>query len=495
VLAAEADFPVTSWTVRGLHVWPLVRLSLASSTFRSGSPAHSLRAGWARLAGRVGYGILQWGKARVVDARANRNPDRPAGAVFLASSIGRRPVLEAKRYDPRSGPFVDLLERAGVDTAVWEMSPFGDYNVPRHARSFFVQPYLYAIRGACEVLPLGDDQVELARYNEFLARAKKAGLQFPHASVERLRRDVLFVRRMAAMFARWLRHARPRLGFVANASWADLAFCVACRELGITSVEVQHGVQGNLHPTYGSWSAVPARGWEVRAKVFWSWDEGSAAAINRWASRAPGYHTAIVGGDPWREMWLSDKPAYPDVDRRITQWKREIGGDKHILVTLTSQGEAVPAEVLEVVRRSPADWRYWFRLHPVDQESRGREVKQILKAAGQDPMLLEVATETPLHALLRHMDAHVSVALSTVVLEAAAFGVPSVACGLEARDFYADQIASGMLVVTSGGPDLLNELVRLLNRPQTPPRFEPPTAQRALAHILALAGRNAGPSG
>jgi hypothetical protein len=485
VRAAETDFPVTSWKIRGLHVWPMIRLFLSSSTFRAGSPTHSLRAGWLRLGGNVGFGLLEWAKARVADARANRSPRSPVGAVFLTSSIGRRPLLYGKRYDPRSGPFVDLLERAGVPTAVWEISPFGDYNFPRYHPSFFVQPHLFALRAACEVLSLGDDRVELTRYHEFLARVRAAGLDFPHVDVERLRRDVLYVRRLADLFSRWLRRARPRFGFLANASLVEQAFCVACRELGITSVEVQHGVQGELHPTYGSWSAVPPEGWEVRARVFWCWDENSAAAINRWAMCAPGRHTAIVGGDPWRELWASDNPVRAGVAHLIAARKRGIGGEKHILVTLTSQGAAVPAEVLDAVRRSPADWRFWFRLHPVDQMSRAREASRILREAGQDPTLLEVATETPLHALLPHMDAHVSVALSTVVLEAAANGVPSVACSTEAGDFYADQIASGMLVVAPGGPGILNALVRLLSEPRQPPRLEQPRAPRALHHLLS----------
>ena len=123
---------------------------------------------------------------------------------------------------------------------------------------------------------------------------------------ERLRRDALFLRRLADTFKAWLSRSGARLGFVANTGLQEQAFCLACRELGIISIELQHGVQGDLHPSYGSWFAVPGAGWETRARVFWSWDEESAAAINRWAVCAPDAHVAIVGGDPWREMWLDE---------------------------------------------------------------------------------------------------------------------------------------------------------------------------------------------
>jgi hypothetical protein len=137
---AEADFPVTSWKVRGIRVWPLIRLSLSSSTFQAGSPTHSLAAGWRRLGWNVAGGLAGWAKARVGDGSANRRPWEPADAVFLASSIGRRPLVDGKRYDIRAGPYVELLTRSGARSLVWEMSPYGDYNVPRYTPSFLVQP-------------------------------------------------------------------------------------------------------------------------------------------------------------------------------------------------------------------------------------------------------------------------------------------------------------------------------------------------------------------
>ncbi|MDQ2671892.1 MAG: hypothetical protein M3Y38_03605 [Actinomycetota bacterium] len=394
-------------------------------------------------------------------------------------------MLGNRRYDPRSGPFVDLLERAGLSTAVWEMSPFGDYNIPRHTRSFLVQPHLIALRAASQVLPQKDDRVELEGFQEFVRRASAAGLRFRHADANRLSRDMLYLSLLADRFSGWLRATRPRLGFVANVGLAEQAFCVACRGLGITSVEVQHGVQGDLHPTYGSWSALPRTGWEVRARVFWCWDEESAAAINRWAAHAPGYHEAIVGGDPWREMWLdSENPITRAAKRLVGERKQLIGGEKHILVTLTSQGEAIPADVLEAVRGSPAGWRYWFRLHPVDQASRAPVARRALLQVNGDPELLDFATEAPLYALLPHMDCHLSVALSTVLREAAAQGLPSVACGVEAAVFYPQEVASGLLLVAAGD-GLVPALRQALDRGRRSATLEPPSAPRAMTRLLS----------
>jgi len=481
----ERGLPVTRWSVRGIRVWPLVRLSLSSSTFRAGSPRHGLSAAWHHRVWNVAGGLSAWARAYVGDAAANRRPTERADAVFLSYSAGRRPLMGGKRYDVRAGPFVELLTGLGARSLVWEMSPFGDYNTPRHPPSFLIQPHLASLRAACQLLPVGDDLVELDSYDDFLTLVGEAGLTFAHADVMRIRRDALFLRRLADRFAGWLERSRPRLGFVANTGPPEQAFCLACRELGITSVELQHGVQGDLHPSYGSWFAVPREGWETRARVFWSWDEQSAAAINRWAVRAPGRHLAVVGGDPWREMWLNESSELARSSRDlIEKRKRAAGGDRHILVTLSSQGDAVPAAVLEAVRSSPPTWRYWFRLHHVDQSARWAEAARLLGRFGGDPSLMEFATEMPLHALLRCLDCHLTVSLSTVVSEAAAHGLPSVACGREAADFFGEEISAGMLVVAETSADILAALQRLLVVGRRPVDAGPVRAPATLRRLL-----------
>jgi hypothetical protein len=248
---------------------------------------------------------------------------------------------------------------------------------------------------------------------------------------------------------------------------------------------VQHGSQGDLHPSYGSWFAVPKEGWETRARVFWSWDQSSAAAINRWAACAPDHHVAIVGGDPWREMWLDE---VADSSRRIGQLiearKRASGRPHHILVTLSSKGDIVPRPMREAIESSPASWCYWFRLHPVNQPERRVEAARVLGPLGVDLGLMELATEMPLHALLWRMDCHLTASRSTVVTEAAALGLPSVACGPEAPDFYQAEMAAGLLAVATTGAAIQQALQWALGR-RRPVSFEPPKGLTAMRRLLA----------
>jgi hypothetical protein len=136
------------------------------------------------------------------------------------------------------------------------------------------------------------------------------------------------------------------------------------------------------------------------------------------------------------------------------------------------------------MRASPADWRYWFRLHPVNQAKRQADARRILGPLGVDTRLTQFATEAPLHALLGRMDCHLSVSLSTVISEAAAFGVPSVAIGREAPDFYRAELSTGMLAAATTGPELLEAVRRQLLRGRSTPAQEEPRALETMRRLL-----------
>jgi hypothetical protein len=184
-------------------------------------------------------------------------------------------------------------------------------------------------------------------------------------------------------------------------------------------------------------------------------------------------------------MWMD---AGSELSRRndllIAERKRASGVERHILVTLSSQGDAVPPAVLEAVRTSPPSWGYWFRLHPVNQSARRVEAERVLGPLGIDLELMKFATEVPLHALLRQMDCHLSVGLSTVVTEAAAHGIPSIACGREAPDFFRAEVETGMLLVATAVSDILDALRRLLGEGRRPGTAEQPRARAAMRRLL-----------
>ncbi|MGH9371971.1 MAG: hypothetical protein ACRD15_10625 [Vicinamibacterales bacterium] len=488
---SERDFPVAAWTAHGVRVWPIVRLQLLAQNANASVLQDAVGGGARRNAAAVARVVGTWAAATARDWRHNTIRLRRADAVFLAYSSGNQPTIDGRRYNPLLAPYVHLLQRTGRTAAVWEMCHEGEYNIPRSIPSAFIQPQLLAHRIASLFMyrPNEDDAV-VDGFRELVARARAAGLVNRYTNVRALLRDTYFVRRTADWFKRRLAIVGPSHGFVADYGLREQAFCLACRELGIPSVELQHGVINDTHPAYAGWQAVPVGGYESRPALFWCWDATGVAAIERWAARAPGGARAVLGGDPWREQWRQDDAVLVRAfDERIATIKEALPASAHVLVTLDPTGAVVPDILIEAMRRSPAEWCYWVRLHPLGQRARLPDARRTLDANRIRCAPVHLSSEWPLHAVLRHVDAHVTGCWSTVVMEAEDFGVSSVACAERAREVFPQQMADGTLRIAAT-PDELLTAVALQIRNRRPRRaVSAADPERALRDALSTAPR------
>ena len=484
----ERGLPVEGWHLHGFGVWPLVRLQLFAANANASVLHDAVSGGALRNAAAVSTAYFAWARAIVQDRRNNAHGLAPADVVFLAYSAGRQPVIDGRRCNPLLAPYVELVRDAGKRAAVWEMCHDGDYNLPRSVPSSFIQAQLVSLRLASLFLHRpGRALPPLDGYPEFVARVQAAGLRNRYAMMEALERDAYFVRRAADWFKRRLAAVGPSHGIVADYGPRELAFCLACRELGIQSVELQHGVINEVHPAYAGWRSVPAGGYATRPSVFWCWDEEGERAIEGWATARHGT-AAVAGGDPWREQWIgTDTQLVRTVDGQIEEIKRASGASRHILVTLDPTGPVVPAIVADAMRRSPADWCYWVRLHPVGQRQRLPEAARVLRSSGVRSAPVELSSQWPLPGLLRHMDAHVTPFWSTVVIEAEDFGVRSVACAERAREVFSRQLAEGTLQIALTHDDLVASIAQQIAGRQAPRAERRPDPVRTMAAILSPA--------
>jgi hypothetical protein len=477
----EHRLPVAEWHSAGVPVWPFIRFEVYGTNFNPTFAAQGLEGGWRNKLWAVGRGLSAWALAVVRDVRASSRIAEPADVVFLATSIGRFPLLEGRRYNPLLAPYVALLTSLGRRCLTWEVAPSGHYNIPRHTPSVLIQPTWLFSRAVNAIRSHTQVQAHLPGHYAFLAMLEEEGLRTRYADIRSIRRDAEFVRTLSGRFQRWLTRIDPELGIVSDASLRDQAFILACRNLGVTTIELQHGVQGPLHPSYGSWEAVPPQGYRTKPSIYWCWDAPSADAINQWAARTGGAHQAIIGGDAWRQIWL--EPANPVVkatDDLIQRAMAQKGAARHMLISLDTIGDLVPSRVLEMMRKAPPSWCFWLRLHPIDAVQRLPELERIVTDARIASMPPRWVAELPLHGILRHVDAHLTTAWSSVVLDASAFNVRSMACSPEASAVYPAEIASGMLRIVESSADMLSAM-------ETMPRPEAIyTAQQAAPTCIAV---------
>jgi len=486
----EQSLPVSEWTANGVRIWPMVRLELYATHYGATIVNASLEAGALARVRAVTRSLVSEAAARVRDWPRNRSVGTRTDASFLADDAGVQPLMQGKRQNRLLAPYVEAAEALGLRTNTWEMSPFGTYNIPRGAPSAYVQHRMLYRRIESMLRPKGVS-MQLSDYDTYLDRVRAEGLNSRYESQDALARDVAYMLVLADDFGRWLKRASPRIAFIAGYGSREAAFCLACARCGVTTVDIQHGVQGPLHPAYAGWASVPGAGYEIRPRGFWCWDQESADAINAWASGNPN-HTAFVGGDAWpsfverRQGASSGSPVQSDV---TLERERYGPGTKHVLVTLDSAGPVIPTVVLDAMASAPRNWLFWIRAHPADQASRLPEAKALAANARWQNADVGVATEAPLPSLLAFADAHLAAAWSSVVLDAASAGVRSVAVSPHAAEVYPAQLDAGLLVCATDPSAIVQALQRAIECGRLAPLANQVSAIDGMRHVLSISER------
>jgi len=190
-----------------------------------------------------------------------------------------------------------------------------------------------------------------------------------------------------------------------------LALGLAATRSLTPSIEYQHGIQNDFHGMYSHWINVPSKGYEMLPEVFWLWGEEFKKKLGT-LLKPHMRHKALVGGN----ILLNARTSSRSGEKGSKPGKRDVG--RSILVTLQGDKFYKPFLLEAVVRLQSFVWL--FRDHPRHPIS--EDIKLTLAKFSNRPMH-EIAQQD-LYALLSTVDLHIT-ATSTVALEAAAFGVPT----------------------------------------------------------------------
>lgn len=433
----EALFPVNHWSWQGIDVWPLLRVGLGfhlddhANTYLNRSLLHH---GFQLVKDHFTCAL-----AELQDRSKNQNQDQTVDVVFLSLSTERGFKLDGAWYNLYCDPLRSQFRQGGIDSLILESASAGIYRVPRHSPSIFIQPRVNRLAAKSVLFDNCPDYhnwemfIEFVRFLENRASVTELGVR---SIVKRLS----IVRRWTDNFKTIFDKTKPKLGFVVSYYGPlGMSFVQACREFGIPSVDLQHGVQGPSHVAYGKWTCIPPSGYTLLPSIFWCWDSASKMTIDEWTPKCHGRHRSIVGGNPILSEFIDDSsPLSQFFDSRV----REIclSSNANILVTL-QPGDCNP-NLIRIIQESPKDWFWWIRIHPT-ATSLPPELIEVLERFCKGRFDWANASSLPLYALLKAMNLHVT-NFSSSVLEAERFGLRTVLLHSLGQDYYSEQIKSGV---------------------------------------------------
>ena len=487
----EDRFPVARWHIAGVPIWPLLRLRwfFAEWARHYAAASGAAPASAGAHVRRIAAGALAQARAAREDVAATDHGARRRDIVFLSDGLSFG-LLGGAWVERFCDPLIAIARQRGLTSALW--TPSRLHQRPRLTPSCFVQAGIDRanLAGAlrAKLAPRPAHLPERERVEAWLGRA---GHGHDALRVGCIESDGCRLRSVADHFRRALDVARPSLAFVVSYYGLEgMAFVLACREAGILVVDLQHGVQGDMHPAYARWPRPDAGVHALLPDRFWVWSSWEEDVVAQWSKGTR--HAPIVGGNPWLEVWRdgSGWPGVAAASEAASGLRQRADGRPVVLTTL--QYGLDPAEQMQplaaVMRIAASRLVFWVRLHPAMLERR-EEIRGLLEAAG--PFELDLPSDLPLQALLPRADVHLTHSSSTVI-EAAQFGIHSVLTTDYGRELFGPLLASGDATVAVGGAQVLvDELDRSIAQRRGRSRDMPQSQVEAAFDRLAGDARKA----
>jgi hypothetical protein len=471
-------------------VWPIVRnelmFSLSAEDDAGTRPARRfsvLGSGRAFLEQHLGT-VATVARMHMADRAGRARPDARADLVFLTHSTCRV-LLGPSWVDMFSDPLADALEARGMRCAALEFLVGGEARFPRYRASQLVDAETAGakLRAALDPRVWRKNEEHDAMFRRLAEVLTELGLGQYAVDRRAIVARTLAIAGMARVFERALKRSGARVGGVVT--WYHLegmAFCMACHRVGIPVFDLQHGTQGH-HGAYARWTRVPANGYALMPSHFWVWREEERAEINRWAASVFGEDRAFVGGNLWLSATGRPSSKLAEYDRELRAECGARPNRKVVLVSLQDGRFAPSDEFARALATAPPECEFWLRLHPSMQRTR-EQVRGLFRVALRDRFELDRATDWPLPVLLRYSDAHVTLC-SSVVIEAALVGVPSIVMDPVGVELFDAEVRAGLAKAACEPGNLASVLTEVIRGGRRLDRVTAPETGIVVVQTLA----------
>jgi hypothetical protein len=226
---------------------------------------------------------------------------------------------------------------------------------------------------------------------------------------------------------------------------------IAAKEMGIPSIDIQHGVAGDVHKSYYKWLKMPINGYKLFPNYFWSWTAKDMEVFSNWQKDKNYIAKPILGGNVLTNAWKNK--LIPEFANSTFQFS-SLCNKEQINVLVSVQLNGISPIIIEAIQNSGYQIKWWIRLHPRVQ-GQINKFKDELKLIWDDRKIdIENATKLPLMAIMENIDCHVT-EYSTVTLDAADFGVNTVFINEEGFNLFEESLPPNTKWLVKSYSDLL----------------------------------------
>jgi UDP-N-acetylglucosamine 2-epimerase len=442
----EDRFPVDTWRVSELDIWPYLRFKIGSRLFH----ANSKKPVKSKTPFLKEY-FLNFFKYLYVNLFSFLKTNKGNADFLFVENGVHVSSFKNSYYFTRTDPIRDNLETENFKC----LTLVGGYKIsyPLYNIGIYfqydldLQYFLEKIAGLFKKpKPL---KYQLTSYDEFLLFLRGNDLFQDELELDNLLDQIQRIEKISKYFEKILHNSKPKaLLILCYYSTYGFGLISACKKLKIPVIDIQHGIQGDYHYAYGSFTKVPKTGFNLHPDIFYVWSEQEKKSISKWAT---GDTKVFIGGNNFLELWKDDsRDIVRDSVKKLNKDYSLKQYSKVILYTVHPQ-YGYDKEIFKAIRNSPKNWFWFVRLHPKKTDMLDYTKKRIGEVRCRYE--IEDIHLLPLYALLKVSDIHITTKSSTVI-EASSLGVKSVVTSTRYRDLFKRELDEGMVVFKSEKEDI-----------------------------------------
>jgi hypothetical protein len=450
----ELESNIINWKFKDLDFWPLLRLEIYMSlSFDLMHMTHN-NDKFSRIKSLI-EGNIKFPLKYFNDYKNNSNFEKN-DILFLSDGISFTKI-NGKLYEKFIDPLKTEIDKRCLSSL--RLDPYHNYHIPRFSSSKFIQPFIDPIIIKEYLTFREESDFDKTNKSTILKIFKNLNLEKFNPVLEQAFLKAKLIYKISIYFEKKLKKVQPKIVFIVYYyGLYGMSMTLACRRLSIPTVDLQHGVQGDLHAAYGNWLNVPKDGFNLLPNYFWCWSKTESNAINQW-SHSVGNHEAITGGNMLLEIWKSKEYDFINDYEKIFN-QLNFKGYK-ILVTLSPgiSSSNVLSNLFQVIAETQNQYNWLIRLHP-NMLSQKKNVIHDLKSYGIYNYEINQISRLPLYTILNNTDLHITHSSSTVI-EASMFGIQSVIINEYGKELYAKQIDEGYAVLRIKPHEIKSEILNI----------------------------------
>ncbi|MDP5158589.1 MAG: hypothetical protein NWQ07_08440 [Flaviramulus sp.] len=199
---------------------------------------------------------------------------------------------------------------------------------------------------------------------------------------------------------------------------------LVANKLNIDTIDFQHGPQTNVHLAFAFWTKLPNKGFNTMPKTFWNWDKESKESIDEWANKTNTVKSKVVG-QPYIAYWTSKLG------------KKEKREKQYIFYSLQTTPfnieDLLTPKIVKLIHQNKYHWI--LRLHP--RNNLNLEALDNFLGANnlKEKCTVQDAISSPLPEVLNNSMAHIT-NYSGCLIEARLLNVPTILINVVGKEMF-----------------------------------------------------------